>query len=300
MYPEISGVTRKSQVFKYVKSDQFRIEVKERAPGGTTPIREVRGNQEPINPVNFAVGSLVTDEEREEANVPGNFNWDPEEDAVEDIADQLWMKREQKMSEVLYSELWSGNAAGGISAGGTWGDSTEANDTFVQAIQNGKKTIVSNTGKMPNSLFLDMCAWTKISQSPKWTSRLTTTQQLVTPEIVGRELGLDVRVGWAINNIDDEAVDPDAFTSEYLMSPPGANNDKGHGFLFYKPANPGRKRLTAGYQYSVIKQKSRSIFLMTMRRAADRRSDVFEGEREFDFATMCLDCGILWKETAAV
>ncbi len=300
IFPLIRGVNRKTQVFKYVKADQFRSEAKRRAPGGTTPLREVRGSKVDITPTNWAVGSQVPDEDREDASAPGNFNYDPTEDAVIDIADQLWMKREEEMSTVLYAENWAGSGVGGADAGGNWGNSTETSDTMIADIKAGEKEILSKTGQKPNSLFLDYSAWNKICQSPFWISKLVNTQfaQILSPELVAQTLKYNIVIGSAIKNIEDESTDKDSFTSEWIMSPPGASNDKGHAFLYYAPATPGRKKLSVGYQYSLIKDKSGSEILLTERRDGATRSDIYEGEREFDFAPMCTDCGYLWKNTA--
>lgn len=300
IFPMIDGINRKAKIFKYVKADQFRIEVKRRGRGGTFPIREVRGNEVSLDPINWALRSDVTDEERLDARAPGNYNYNPEEDAVEDLGEQFLMKREQLMSETLYAIKWGTSTIGGTSAGGNWGNTTAASDTFIEDIVTEREVIVSNTGKSPNNLFLTMPAWTKISSSPKWSDKVTNNQQLVTPDIVAKELKMNLIIGWAINNTTQESTDKDAFSSKYIMSSSVADNDKGQAFLYYTPTAPGRKKLSTGYQYRIRKEESGTGILIKQRRVEEVRSDAFEGEMELEFAPMATDTGFLWKDTASV
>lgn len=300
IFPIIDGINRKSKVFKYVKADQFRVEVKRRGRGGTFAVREVRGNEVDITPENWGLRSDVTDEERLDARAAGNFIYNPEEDAVEDLGHQFQMKREVLMSEVLYAEKWGTSTIGGTSAGGNWGNTTAASDTFIEDIEDEKSVIIGNTGQAPNRLFLTEPAWKKIAKSPKWNDKITTNQQLVTPSIVGEQLGLQIIVGWAINNVDQESTDKDGFSSKFIMAPSVADNLKGQAFLYYAPETAGRKKLSVGYQYRIRKEESGTGILIKQRRVEEVRSDAFEGEMELDFAPMATDTGFLWKDTASV
>jgi hypothetical protein len=300
IFPMIDGINRQAQVFKYVKSDQFRIEVERRGRGGTFPVREVRGTTVSIDPVNWALRSDVTDEERLDARAPGNYNYNPEEDAVEDLGHQFMMKREQLMSEALYATTWGASPLGGEDAGGNWGNTTIASDTFIEDVEDRKATIISNTGQAPNRLMLTYPAWQKIAKSPKWNDKVTTNQQLVTPAIVGDQLNLQIIVGWAIDNQAAEGVNTENFSSKYTMSSSVADNVKGQAFLYYAPETPGRKKLSVGYQYRIRKEESGTGILIKSRRAEEVRSDAFEGEMELDYAPMATDCGFLWKNTASV
>jgi hypothetical protein len=294
----IDGMNRKAKVFKYVKGDQFRIEVKERGKGGNYPNREVRGSQVPIAPKNWAVQEVVPIEDFEDAKADGNYNYDPEEDAMDDIGNQFLMKKEELMSGVIHSETWNGVAAGGEDAQGLWGTPDPANDTFIDDVETRKETIASKTGVMPNKMMMTLPAWTKIAKSPKWNDKVTTNQQIVTPDIVGNQLNLQIYVASAIQNVAIRSDDPDSFQSKYIMSPDLASNQKGHAFLYYAPDVPKRKQLSVGYQYRMIKELTGVDIEVRSHFDEDIDSWKYKAQMELDFATMCKDCGFLWKNTA--
>ncbi len=301
-FPIIGGLNKEAKVYKYSRADTFRSEAGVRAPGGEAPIAETRASSVPLNPINYALGKVIPDELRTQASAPGNFRLPADVNAVNYCMDQITMKREKKFSETLHGTAWSGNSAGGDSAGGNWGNTTEASDTMVVDLADAEEKIVSETGKRPNTLLLDFPAWQKIKTSPYWLNKLNHTQfsANIQPEEIARTLNYDIIIGWSIENTDPESTDQDSMTSKYILSANAADNKKGNAFLFYKPATPNLEEISAGYQYRLRKPASGLDIAMYRNRLDTRLSDLIWCEQEFDMAPMITDAGYHWKETAAV
>jgi hypothetical protein len=301
VFPLIDNVYGKAQVAKYVKGAWFRDEAEPRAPGAAARVGHFNVTTQNLDPINYAFATEVTDEERFQATVPGNLPIQPDIDAQEFIADKLDMKREVRAAAVLHAAVWSGVSAGGDDAEGHWGDSTAASDTFLADIRTGRDAILAAAGLLPNSLLLNWTAWSKLQIAPALLAMMFPTTlgagSLVTPASLAGLIGVsNIIIASAIKNTAQENQADSAFTAVNIWGSSAA--DKGMGFLYYKPATPGLKQASAGYQYRVQNNVSGAGRLITTWRDDARHSDMYDCQEEVDIAAVCLDAGYLWKDTA--
>ena len=87
------------------------------------------------------------------------------------------------------------------------------------------------------------------------------------------------------------------FTGVNIWGTTGAEA-KGVGFLYYKPARPGLKTPSAGYQYRLKKEQSGGGRLSTTWHEPARHSWMYDTEEDVDIAPVGLDLGYMWKDTA--
>jgi len=300
VFPLVDGIGRKTKVAKYQKGPWFRDEADVRAPGSPARVGHFSLTTQNLDPINYAFATEVTDEEREEAAKPGNLPIQPDMDAVEFIAEKLDLKREIRTSAIIQATVWSGVSAGGTDAEGAWGHATAASDTTLVDIALAKDTIRANTGILPNTILLDWVAWSKLSIAPALQALMFPTTlpgAAITTATFGGLVGLNVIVGSAVKNSDEETTPTDSFTSVNIWGP-SATPTKGSAFIFYKPPVVGLKTASAGYQYR-LRQSNGSSRLTTTWRDSARHADMYDSQEEVDIAAVGLDLGYLFKDTAA-
>jgi len=301
LFPIIDGVHKQAKVAKYVKGAWFRDEAEVRAPGSPASVGEFRMGTHNLDPVNFAHATMVTDEEREAANEPGSLPIQPDIDAVEYIANALDLKREIRTAALLHATDWNGVGAGGEDAAGGWGHATAASDTFLADMKTGRDTILAATGLLPNTLFLSYPAWSALQIAPAlldlmYPQKIDANSLITLPALAALAQVERVIVGAAVKNTADETVADDGWTSVNIWGTSGSET-KGVGFLYYRPAAPGLKQASAGYQYRLKKKNGAGRISTTWRENA-RHADMYDSEEDVDISAVCLDCGYMWKDTA--
>jgi hypothetical protein len=147
------NVGPKAKVAKYNKGAWFRDEAGYRAPG----TRARRGGY-PVSYVDIstkenAYAKEVTDEDREDAAVPGAPPLKPDQDAIEFCSDKLDMRREVMVAAAIVGSaaVWSGLTAG-ENAEGHW--AAGSGNTFIDDIEYRLEYIRSQTGIRPNILIM--------------------------------------------------------------------------------------------------------------------------------------------------
>ncbi|MCK5450263.1 MAG: hypothetical protein KAI70_00705 [Candidatus Omnitrophica bacterium] len=301
LFPIIDGVLKQSKVAKYVKGPWFRDEAEIRAPMGAAVIGEFRLATENLDPINYAFAAGVSEEELAASKEPGALPYKPEADALELIAEKLDLKREVRTSAVLHATNWGGAGAGGADAEGHWGDGTAANDTFLADIVAGRDSILSNTGMLPNTLFLSWPAWSKLQVAPALLALMNPTglgaSALVQIPTLASLIGVnEIIVGMAVKNTDEETVADTSFTSVNIWGTTSSET-KGVGFLYYKPATPDLKTASAGYQYRLKKENGAGRISTTWAVPA-RHGVMYDSEEDVDIAAVGIDLGYMWKDTA--
>lgn len=300
VFPIIDGISRKTKVAKYAKGQWFRDEAEPRAPGAAARVSLFDISSQNLDPINYAIATQVTDEEREEANKPGNLPIQPDIDANEYMADKLDIKREVRAAAVLQAAVWSGVAAGGEDAEGNWGNATASSDTTLADIMLARDTILSNTGLLPNKILMSWKCWSDVQVAPALLALMNPQQlsanSILQPSTFGALVGLEVIIATAVRNSAEHNVGDTAFTS-YPIWGTGAT-DKGVAFVYYAPPTPGLKIASAGYQYRVRNEQAGGSRLITTWRDDARHADMYDAQEEVDISAVCLDAGYLFKDTA--
>lgn len=302
VFPIVDGVNKQAKVMKHKKGSWFRDEAEVRAPGSPAVEIESGVGTENLDPVNYAAASKVTDELRAGANEPGALPIQPDINAVELIANSLDLKRERRVSAVVHATDWSGAGAGGVDAGGHWGDATAANDTFLADLVTGRDTILANTGLLPNTLMLSYPAWSKLQYAPALLALMYPTSlgpnSIVTLAGLAALAQVDrILVGTALYNTAEETL-TDGLTSRYIWGTDAANHNKGFGFLYYMPPTIGLNVASAGLQYRLKNELNGQARLSTSWRDDAKHSDMYDSQEDVDITAVGDDLGYAWKDTA--
>jgi hypothetical protein len=298
LFPIINGVSRKTQVPKYHKGPWFTDEAEVRGPGAAARIAEFSVALQNLDPVNYATATKVTDEEREDAAQAGNLPVSPDNDAMEFMANKLDLKREVRVAALLHATNWSGVGAGGEDAEGGWGHATSASDTFLADIKKARDTIRKNTGILPNTLFMDYVCFSALCVAPALLA-------LINPQVISSEAPLlnekslatlarvkEVIIGSAVKSTDEETVAGTEFTAVDVWDTTG----KGIAFLYYKPAKPGLKVPSPGYQYRLTRDGGFRHITTWYDNAI--HSTMYDAEESVDISAVGLDLGYMFKDTA--
>jgi len=301
VFPMIDGLTRKSQVVKYNKGAWFRDEAEVRGRGTAARLVGFNITRQSLDPVNFAAASKVPDEDRDDAEETGASPIQPDIDAIELIAGKLDLKKEVRTNAAIQAADWSGVGVGGEDANGNWGHTTAASDTYLADLRKAKDAARAKSGVILNTLLIDYKTFSKLSVAPALLAltnptSIKSTNATLTLEALTALSGVkEIIVGSALKATNEEtALDPDsAFVAIDVW---GNSDNKGMGFLFYKPERAGLKQVSAGYTYR-LSQKNKAGRLSTTWREDKEHSDYYDTQENVDIAPVALDAGYLFKDT---
>ena len=293
VFPLIDNVAPKAKIARYLKGAWFRDEAGVRGPGsrakrGGYPIDLIS-----INTAEYAYAKEVTDEDRRNVKVSGGPPLSPDQDAIEFCADKIDIKKERRVSSLIFAGDWSGAGAGGEDAAGLW--AAGGSNTFIADVETRIETIRANTGFRPNKLVLDGSTLAQCKMESTVLDRIKYTQRgVVTAELLAAIFGLsEVLIGDAIYSTAAENLAGSDFTSKNIWE---VNATKGSAFLFYSPLGPGLKKPSAGYQCRVAGEGGMNRRTTTWREAAEHQ-DVYEVAEETDILVTGADLGFLWNDT---
>lgn len=301
LFPIIDGVDKKTKILEYKLAPWYRDEAGVRAEFGAAPVSRFSVTSQEFDPINFATGTEISDEQRRDAKIDGNLPVEPFIDAMLWMANKLDLKKEINAGALLRATNWATTGAGGEDAGGNWGHATAASDTFLEDTRKARNYIKNNTGFTPNKLFLDWYAREALYYAPALLA-------LISPENFRPGMFVDdanlktltrvdqIIVGDAFKNTDEETV---ADTSSTLVNVWGTvgSETKGVAFLYYAPDVPKKKTPSAGYQYRL---KQENGLVRTGQQWDDRKHHkvAMDLEEDTQIKATGLDLGYMFKNTA--
>lgn len=305
VFPIINGLNSQTRILKYDKGPFFRIAADYRAEGTTAKRGDYTLATANIDPRQVAIGKAVTDELFFAANEPGNLPVQPIQEALLYCADQIDLFKEQLIAQTIFgaydsSVIWADGVLHGTDMHGKWA-ATDATNLFVQDILDAKLAIQRATGVTPNTLVMDFGTFTKLQNAnTEIKDRIKYTQTgIITEQLIAALLQLDnVYVGRAIYNTGKEkvvgGVATETFTPINIWE---YTQNKGSAFLFYRPAAPGLRTPSPGYQYRLMWDGAwrRSISY----REEWNHQSVYEVSERVQIAPMGLDLGYLFRDTIA-
>jgi len=297
VFPILDGVDPKAKIAVYQKGAWFRDEAGIRGPGARAPRGGYPMDWLTIATKEYAFAKEVTDEDRKFAKSKMAPPLKPDQDAIEFCADKIDLSKERRISSLITAGTWvDANGAGGEDAEGLWSPAGNTN-TFLSDIVKGRKAIQNATGVTPNSLILDFATYEALKQCDAIIDKIKYTQRgVVTSEILAAVCDLEeILVGEAIYSTAKETKAGTDFTARYVWE---VNAGKGMGFLFYRPASPGLKVPSAGYQARTAYEDGSPRRTTTWREAAEHQ-DVYEVAEETDIIQVSAACGYMWKDTYA-
>lgn len=295
VFPLIPNVPPEAKIARYLKGAWFRDEATMRGPGGEAG----RGGY-PIDFIDvilkeYAFAKEVTDEDRTLAASQGAAPLQPDQDGIEFAQDKILLKREVRVAALIKASVWSGVAAGGTDAGGTW--AAGAGNTFLADVKAKKALIQSATGFIPNCLLIDNGTYNSLTEESTILDKIKYTQKgVLTAELMAAVLDLDeVIVAGAVTSTAKELKTGLDFTAARIWE---VNATKGMAFLYYRPPSPGLKIPSAGYiARGGDTQGFKGGMRLTTWRENSRHQDVYEAAEKLDIVACGLDVGYMWKDT---
>lgn len=292
VFPVIDNCPPEAKIARYLKGAWFRDEAGQRGPSGEA----VRGGY-PIDYINvvpqeYAFAKEVPDEDREVAGAMNGLPFSPDEAAISYATDKLLMKREIRTYSLIAASVWSGIAASGTDAAGTW--AAGAGNTFLADIKAKKAVIQGNTGLMPNCLLIDGGTYMSLTEESTILSKIQYTQRgVLTADLLAAILDLEeVIVAYAVKNTAKENKAGSDFTAAKIWE---YNATKGMGFLFYRAPIVGLNNPSAGY-IARSGATPGGIKIQSWREES-KHQDVYEASEKIDIVAAGLDLGYMWKDT---
>lgn len=286
----------KAKIAIFSKGAWFRNEAGIRGPGARAKRSGFPIEFANINTNEYAFASEVTDEDRKFAKSQMAPPLQPDQDAIEFATNKIDLNKEIRIATMIKTGTWSDGNAGGEDAEGLWAPKGDTN-TFTDDIKKGIKAIQSYSGVTPNCLAIDYATFLALGECAAILDKIKYTQKgVVTADLIASMLELEeVVVGKAIENVAKENKANTSFTPRYIWE---VNQGKGMGFLFYRPAKPGRKVPAPGYQARTAYEDGKSRRVTTWREPAEHQ-DVYEAAEETDIVLVDAALGYLWKDTLA-
>jgi len=181
VFPIVNVPKRSGKYFVYDAKELLRSDAQKRSPSTPAAIRNYKISNDSYFCEQYSVAVDVSEQETANADAP----LDPEEDAALVAMQDIRIKMDQEWSRAAFTTgIWATESTD------TWDTST---GNPIQSIGTAIKTVLSASGKRPNTLVLGAGAW----YSGLWTStalmdRITpNAPKLVTPEFVGQLFGFD-------------------------------------------------------------------------------------------------------------
>jgi len=293
VFPIIDNCPPQAKIAKYLKGAWFRDEAGIRGPGGRAKRGGYPTSFETIATKEYAFAKEVTDEDRRFAELAFAPPLKPDQDAIEFCSDKVDISKERRTSALIRAQTWVDGVSAGEDAEGYWAPG--AGNTFVSDMRRGIAAIKAASGLKPNALLLDFKTYQGLCEESTVLAKIMYTERAVlTTDILASIFDLkEVLIGDAVYSSANELKTGLDFTTVQIWENTAG---KGMAFLFYKPAAPGLKTPSAGYQARVPYEGGAPRRVSTWRENAEHQ-DVYEVAEEVDIVAVGLDCGFLWKDT---
>lgn len=292
VFPNITVEKQSDLYYLYTKNDWFRDEM-QRRPGGT----ESAGSGYGVSTTNYRcdVWSLhkdIDDQVRKNTDNP----LDPDRDATQFLTQRGLLRQEiQWVTDYFTTSVWTTDFTG-VASGPTGNQfihwSNYSTSDPITDIENGKETILSTTGFLPNTLTLGYQAFRQLKYHPDLVDRFKyTSPDNITEQMMAAFFDLDnVYVAKAIKatNIEGE-------TAAYSFT-----HGK-HALLSYVNPTPGLLAPSAGYTFSwngVSDGMGSNIGISSFYLPAIK-SDRIEIELAFDNKVVATDLGYFFSGAVA-
>lgn len=283
----IVPVEKKSDLyFTYTKADWFRDEAKARADGEESVGSGYGLSTDSYNCITYAFHKDVGDQIRANSDSPLN----PDRDATEFVTQRLILRKEKQwVSDVFTTSKWATD----MTPANLWSDYAASNP--INDIEVAKRTILLNTGYLPNTLAMGYDVFIQLKNHPDLVDRIKYTggivDQIQTEKNLAQLFGLkNVYIAQAINNTAAEGI-----TAVYAFT-----HGK-HALLCYVPPNPGLLTPAAGYTFLWRGAGAGLGANATIKRfrMEERASDRIEGQMAFANKIVGSDLGYFFNGAVA-
>jgi hypothetical protein len=291
VFPIIDKVASDAKIARYLKGAWFRDEAGIRAAGTRANRGGYPTDYIDVSLKEYAFAKEVTDEDRRYAKQAGAPPMNPDQDAIEFAADKVDLKKERRVASLVIGGTWSGVA--GEDAEGGW--AAASGNTFISDVETRIETIRGNTGFRPNVLLLSANTLAAVKQVDAVLDRIKYTERgIVSAPLLAAMFELEeVLIGDAIYSIAKENKAGTDFSGQNVWE---KNQGKGSAFLFYRPAQPGLKKPSAGYQARGAYEDGSPRRTTSWREPAEHQ-DVYEVAENTHIVQTGSDLGFLWYDT---
>jgi hypothetical protein len=282
VFPMIPVTKQSNKYFIYSK-DRFRVIEDTRRPG--TRANEIDWSLS--TDTYFAEGHALAQAIPDELRANADQALDVDVDATETLTDLIYIQRETLIaSKATDPTVVTQNAA--LSGTSQWSDYT--NSDPIPTVENQKATIQKQIGQVPNALLVSQPVFLALRSHPKILDRFKYTQVgILQPDHLKAAFNVDnFLVAAAIRNTAREGA---ADNLDYIW---GKN-----ALLFYKPAAPGRRTLSLGYQFTWLFGANTEGFLVKRYRDESRTADIVEVQLYYDAKVVAPSAAFLWTTAVA-
>lgn len=286
VFPNIPVEKQSDKYFKYTKGDWFRDEAKKRAPSTESVGSGYNLSTDTYSADVYAFHKDVDDQTRANADNPLN----PDRDATTFVTQRMLLRQEIEWTSTYFTTgVWATDVVGG--SGFTQWDNYASSDP-IEDIEDGKSSMWSSTGFLPNTLVLGYDVFRQLKNHPDIVDRIKyTSAETVTEGILARYFGVDnVYVSRAIKNTANEGA------SDSFSAVAGKN-----AALYYVAPSAGILTPSAGYQFAwrgVSDGMGQNIGI-TRFRMPELRSDRIEAQMAWDYKVVASDLGYFFSSCVA-
>lgn len=292
IFPVVPVTKKSDKYFVWDKGDWFRDEAETRAPG-----TESAGGNYNVSQDNYSCDTTsfhkdVDDETRANADGPVN----PDRSATNFVTQRLLLRREKNwLTKFFKTGVWSTDKTGGAAVGGgvdfvQWDD--YVGSTPRKDIKLGRRTILANTGFLPNTLVLSYDAADALIDHPDFVDRVKyTSRDSVTPEMIAKYF--DIERVFVLKAVENTGKKGQANQMNFAHGK--------HALLCYVADEPAIDTPSAGYTFSwdyaplpELKGEQNGLAIRRFR-MENLRSDRIEGDISWDDKVVGADLGYFFS-----
>jgi hypothetical protein len=282
IFPRIPVTKQSNKYFIYSK-DSFRILDDARRPGARANEIDWTLSTDTYFCEGHALAQAIPDELRANADQA----IDVDVDTTETLTDLLYLQREIVVAaKATEPTVVTQNST--LSGTSQWSDFT--NSDPIKAVEDQKTTIQKQVGQVPNSLLVSYPVFLALRNHPKIIERFKYAQVgIIQPDHLKSAFNVDsFLIGAAVKNTANEAA---AEALDYVW---GKN-----AILFCKPAAPGRRTVSLGYQFTWLFGANTDGFLVKRYRDESRTADIVEVQLYYDAKVVAANAAYLWLSAVA-
>jgi hypothetical protein len=280
VFPIVAVEKQTDKYFTYTKNDWFRDEAKVRADS-TESVGSGYGLSTATYSCDvFAIHKDVGDQTRANTDSPLN----PDRDATQFVTQRLLVRREaQFQSDAFATGVWDTD----VTPANLW--SAYGTSDPITDIETGKRTILLNTGFLPNMLVCGYDVFRYLKHHPDIVDRYKhTTAESISEDMIARVLGVDMlKVAMSVKatNVEGETA---------AMS---FGIDSQDALLCFVQPSPGLLAPSAGYTFVWRGLLGSTDGLRIKRfRMENLAADRIEGELALDNKIVAPDLGYFFNE----
>ena len=285
VFPSIAVDKKSDILLKYTKHDWMRDDAKIRAPG--TEATESGFNidtSDTYKCVRHDLKRVIPDDLRDNADEP----MDMDMDSTEFLTQQLLIRKERIWASTHFVDaVWGTSKSPGVDAemGTLWSD--YINSDPAKDVKYGRGTILTNTGRKPNTIAAGWNVAEYLADHPLILSRFQfRDKNIVTKDLLA--LLFQVKDFHVCEAVYSASVEGNSSPTYSLIQ-------GDHMLLCYVEPSPSKMRPSAGYTFNWKKFAGNNEGMRVKKyRNEDRESDMIEVAMSTDMKLVCTDCGFFY------